>query len=223
MDWEKYILVRSHYMLYLEFIGLLIATLLIAFKINYFVYYLKHKEFGIKLNVLKTVVGWPIAIASGAVGLMMIYIYDLPGYYMQIYDLVLSLFVIAYIDAKEKTIPNILTIATLLSQLVTTLTLSKAYPNIWNIIISAIILFVLMFISKISNEQIGMGDVKLIAVINLIYGISFSIYSLLISLIIMLICVIPLLIAKKLKLKSEIPFAPFYSIGVSVYILLNLI
>ena len=82
---------------------------------------------------------------------------------------------------------------------------------------------IVSFVSKVSKEQIGMGDVKLIVVLNLIYGLSFTVYSMILSLIIMLLCVVPFMIIKKINLKSQIPFAPFFAVGVTVYMLLNLL
>ncbi len=210
-------------MVYLNLAGISIISLLLVFKINYLVRYVRREEIQNPVKVFKTYIGWPIGVLLGAIALLLYCIYGVAGYYIQITDLIITLIIIATIDAKWKLIPNYLTLSVLISQIVAAFTFAETYVNILNLIISIIILLVLMLISKLSKEQIGMGDVKLITVVNLIYGLSFTVYSLIISMLIMLCVTLPMLAMKKVKLKSQIPFAPFYSIGVIVYIILNLI
>ena len=209
-------------MIYINLLGVLIISILLVFKLNYLIRKIQGKD-GSFANVLKTIYGWPIAAIFGAISILLLYVYEVPGYYIQLADLILTLIIIAVYDAKWRIIPNCITVSFLISQLAAVFCLTQSYIDIWNTLISVAILLVLAFVSKISKEELGMGDVKLIAAINLIYGLSFTMYSLLLTLIIMLVFSVPLLIMKKLKMKSQLPFAPFHLIGVSMYIILNLI
>ena len=208
---------------WLNLIGIAVIAVLLAYKINYLIRYFKNKE---NINPLKTMqgfVGWWIGLALEAVSALFITVYKIPGYYFQLLDLMLSVIIISVIDARSKIIPNYLMVALLLSQIICAFTFAKTYLDIWNVVLSIIVLGVLMLASKISKEQIGMGDVKLITAVNLIYGLSFTMYSFMFALIIMLVCMIPLLILKRIKLKSQLPFAPFYTLGIIAYIILSLI
>lgn len=208
---------------YINLLSIFIVSLLMVFKLNYIIRHFSNKDNKNPLKVFTTAIGWPIGLILGALSALLMFVYGLPGYYIQAMDLLLTLLIIAVIDAGWKTIPNYITISLLLSQLLSAYTFAGTQIGIWNAIISIVILAVLMLASKLSKEQIGMGDVKLITVVNLIYGLSFTMYSMIFSLVAMLFFTIPLLIARKLKLKSQIPFAPFYALGVGVYVILNFI
>ncbi len=209
-------------MIYLCVFGIVVLSLIQTYRINYIVNTFRTEEVTLKL-LLKTSIGWPVGVLFTALAILLVYILKVPNYYIQVIDLLISIIIIAIIDAKSHRIPNYMTISLLISQIVAAFCISNAYFDIWNILISGVILGVLILVSKISKEQIGMGDVKLIVVINLIYGLSFTIYSLIISLLVMLLSIIPFMIMKKINLKSQIPFAPFLTIGVTVYTLLNLL
>ena len=172
-------------------------------------------------TLFKTLIGWPVGVLFAASSIVVVCIWKLPGYYVQLADMIYTLLIVAIIDGKTHEIPNRIMITLLISQLIVVICVSNTYPYIWNMLISIVILLLLMLVSKISKEQIGMGDVKLIVILNLIYGLSFTLYSMIISLFIMLLFIVPCMIRKKVNLQSQIPFAPFYTAGVIIYILLN--
>lgn len=206
----------------IDLVGFLVFSVLIACKINFFALKIQGNETPKNVLILKKIIGWPIGIGIGVLGILLVHLFGFPGYYVQIFDLILTLVFIAIIDLKWKVIPNYINVTFLIGQLLASLTFARTYINVWNVIVSFVVLLVLMFISKMSNEQIGMGDVKLITIVNLVYGLNFTMYSMIFSLLAMLLFCIPLLIMKKIKMKSQIPFAPFYTLGTAVYIIMNL-
>lgn len=141
--------------------------------------------------------------------------------YLQIADLMLSLVLAAIIDVKFHIIPNIMTVTMMITQLLFSFLLVKSGISYVNVIVAVVLALILLLISRISKEQIGLGDIKLLITICLIYGLSFAIYSMIFSLIIMLIFSVPLLVMKKMNLKTQMPFAPFYVLGTLLYVIIN--
>ena len=207
-------------MAYLIILGIVVSSLMQMYRLNYLLNLLRDRDLTIK-TLFKTLIGWPVGVLFAASSIVVVCIWKLPGYYVQLADMIYTLLIVAIIDGKTHEIPNRIMITLLISQLIVVICVSNTYPYIWNVLISIVILLLLMLVSKISKEQIGMGDVKLIVILNLIYGLSFTLYSMIISLFIMVLFIVPCMIRKKVNLKSQIPFAPFYTAGVIIYILLN--
>lgn len=207
-------------MAYLIILGIVVSSLMQMYRLNYLLNLLRDRDLTIK-TLFKTLIGWPVGVLFAASSIVVVCIWKLPGYYVQLADMIYTLLIVAIIDGKTHEIPNRIMITLLISQLIVVICVSNTYPYIWNMLISIVILLLLMLVSKISKEQIGMGDVKLIVILNLIYGLSFTLYSMIISLFIMLLFIVPCMIRKKVNLQSQIPFAPFYTAGVIIYILLN--
>ncbi|MBO4898409.1 MAG: prepilin peptidase [Clostridia bacterium] len=207
-------------MVYINILGIITVSLLMIFRINLAVRFLQGKDTKNILDIFKEIPGWPSGLLFGAMSAMLLYTWKLPGFYIQLADFLLTLVMAAVIDVKFKVIPNYLIVCFLAAQIVAAFTFAQTFLGLWNVLISAAVLGILIIISLLSKEQIGMGDVKLIASVNLIYGWSFTLYTLFFSFLAMLIFAIPLLILRKLKLKSQLPFAPFYLIGVILYLLL---
>lgn len=210
-------------MVYMQIAGLIVVSFILVYKVNDMIARIKEIDSRSVGALAKIFLGWPIAVTVGAVETMLFYACNVPGYFIQLLDLLLTLLIIVVIDIKLRIIPNGITVGLAVSQLVIVICLSQSRIDIWNILISGAVLLVLLLISKVSKGQVGMGDVKLITAVNLIYGLSFTAYSLILSLLVMIIFSIPLLISGKLKLKSQLPFAPFYFLGTVTYIIFNLI
>lgn len=130
-----------------------------------------------------------------------------------------GLAVIAYEDWKEKRIPNRWLVY--LAGIRMTLFVAEAilYPvmlvenlkfTLFGGFFSGLVLF---FAYVISRHEIGLGDVKLFAVIGLYLGFSVTYFVILLSLIIAAIYGGYHLITKRLKPKDEIAFGPFVAIG----------
>ena len=134
-------------------------------------------------------------------------------------SVMLWLFVVGYIDARERIIPNSLIGLALLFWLVlmlldifvggTNWLQLLAFSGIGGIVCGGI-LFVIALIAK---SALGMGDVKMFFVLGLLYGLTDAYGILMLSVISMGLVSIALLIAKKVTTKSTIPMAPFVVLG----------
>ncbi|MCT4611825.1 MAG: A24 family peptidase [Clostridia bacterium] len=141
---------------------------------------------------------------------------DLFEFIMYSIFLTASLF-ISYIDKEIKLIPNELVIITLICGVL--LSISRAIANnsfmpimymVINLLIGFMIIFLLIVISR---GGMGLGDAKYLAVIAVLLGYEKAILVLFISSFAGTFYAIYLLATKKGKLKSEIPFGPFLTMG----------
>lgn len=73
----------------------------------------------------------------------------------------------------------------------------------------------------ISQGSLGMGDLKLMAVVACFLGIEGTCYAMFMSVLVAFICSVTLLITKKKGRKDAIPFAPFILIGTIVSFILS--
>lgn len=130
-----------------------------------------------------------------------------------------ALFSIAWIDQKSKRIPNQLLKILLTVRVILLVFEWLAYPELGLAVLISIVsgaligggLFLLAhFISK---GGVGMGDVKLFMVIGLYMGSGSIMAAVFLSVMASALYSIVMLLLKKIKLKEEIPFAPFIFIG----------
>lgn len=135
--------------------------------------------------------------------------------------------VLARIDQQKTIVPNKLLIAMLAVRAVLLVIEIASYPEYWKeLLISSggglaagLILFLIAYV--LSRKSIGMGDVKLAAVLGWYLGISLIWWDLAVGLCCAgLYCVIQLL-RKKLTMKDSIPLVPFLAIGTIVVLLLG--
>lgn len=133
--------------------------------------------------------------------------------------LMAALFFISWIDQKNKRIPNKILGILLAVRGVLIAAEWLAYPAVgMAILISALsgallggIIFLLArFLSK---GGVGMGDVKLFIVIGTYLGSGSIMAAVFLSVMVSAAYSIVMLMLKKIKLKEEIPFAPFIFIG----------
>ena len=73
----------------------------------------------------------------------------------------------------------------------------------------------------IARGSLGMGDLKLMAVMALYLGIEGTCYAMFLSIFVAFICSVALLVTKKKGRKDAIPFAPFILIGTIISIILS--
>lgn len=133
--------------------------------------------------------------------------------------LLAATFVIAWIDRHERRIPNrILLIllgirAVLLVgewTLVPSMGLSLLISSLMGMLIGGGLFLLAYFISR---GGVGMGDVKLFAVIGTYMGTGSIMALVFMTALAAALYSIIMLILKKIKLKEEIPFAPFVLVG----------
>lgn len=74
----------------------------------------------------------------------------------------------------------------------------------------------LLVMSLITKGGMGMGDVKLIGGVGLIFGIASVIYSITYSMIICLFAAIIMLVTGRKKIKDKVPFCPFFFLGLII-------
>lgn len=202
----------------LNFCGIAVSGIMLGLKYGFALQLLQNKSTDF-LKIIKNWLNWFVAGIYMGGSVLIIAALSVPMYYLQIIDIILTIAMIAVIDVKRRVIPNRMLVYLVLSQLALVVCTEDATLSLVNIGISAVVFLLLVLLSKMSKEQIGMGDVKFLTCINLIFGLAFVVYSLLLSLLVMLLFIIPRLIMKKSNLKSELPFAPFYGIGLIIYVL----
>lgn len=134
--------------------------------------------------------------------------------------LLAGLLVIVWIDVNEKRIPNKILAALFLIRIFILVLESIAFWGYGlSILFSAAMgglagggMFLLVYL--LSRGGIGMGDVKLFAVLGLYMGIGSVFIVVFFTVISSAIYSVIMLIRRKIKLKEEIPYAPFVMLGV---------
>lgn len=126
------------------------------------------------------------------------------------------------IDFRLMIIPNKLTLAllvtTVLSYVIEFIINSNYITRIaLDALLGCAVCFVIFFVGKlISRKGMGMGDIKLAAVMGLALGLNSSLGCLLWAMIIASLTGIILLLTKKMKTKSKLAMAPFFFAGTVV-------
>ena len=123
------------------------------------------------------------------------------------------------IDAYEMRIPNKLLLAGCVAVFLVSTAECLINPSemlsetLFRILSSAVVFVVCVLIMLISRGGLGMGDVKLYAVIGLFSGMSGIFTSLFVSLFFSFFAALYLLITKKKQRKDAVPFGPFVLAG----------
>jgi prepilin signal peptidase PulO-like enzyme (type II secretory pathway) len=126
---------------------------------------------------------------------------------------------IAYVDRREKRIPNGCLLYLIAVRLILFGVECFSYPSLIreNIIFTvggAVVAGVVMFFAYVlSRHAIGMGDIKLLMVMGLYVGAQLT-YLLLLAALILAACYGGVkVLTKRLEVKDEIAFAPFIALG----------
>ena len=140
----------------------------------------------------------------------------------------LWLAMIAWIDWKEKIIPNKLVLAALLVWLVmfmievlfTSVKISQTL--VFSLMGGGVCAGVMLLISLAVKDALGMGDIKMVFALGLFMGLMNTFAIILLSMIIMSITAVVLLIMKKVNRKTALPMAPFIFFGLTLNLLLGM-
>ncbi|MCI9370889.1 MAG: prepilin peptidase [Lachnospiraceae bacterium] len=133
----------------------------------------------------------------------------------------------AIFDIQIRIIPNFIPLALLGAKIILVILQLIGKQITWsdmivNLFVAIICIIILLVISKITHDGIGMGDVKLLAAIGFVLGLELLWAVLLLSSLLCLLVAIILLISKTKTLKDSLPFAPFimfgYMISITLYI-----
>ena len=129
------------------------------------------------------------------------------------------LFLIAWIDQHKKKIPNRLLLFLLVGRIFLLLLEWLVFPGMGlSLLISSTLGMLLggglfLLAHFISRGGVGMGDVKLFGVIVCYTGVGGIMPLVFLTVMVSAVYSIVMLLLKKIKLKEEIPFAPFVLIG----------
>lgn len=142
--------------------------------------------------------------------------------------LICGLCIIAYIDKKEQIIPNFILVILLGVRSILLVVDILLYTDVWDVILlntlgGLVLGFIIFLIAYLlSRKGIGLGDVKLVAVMGFYLGASALYGAIVLSL---LSCVLYTgfqMLRKKLKLRDAVAFGPFLAIGTILGILIGI-
>ena len=134
----------------------------------------------------------------------------------------------ALIDAKKRIIPNHLIVFEAGWWLVTAvLQVVVLHSGIRNMLVFSGLGFVLcggafLVIALLLRSALGMGDVKMVAVLGLLYGVFDTYSTILLAMILMAVIALVLLAAKKVTRKSRMPMAPFMFAAFVINVILGM-
>lgn len=137
---------------------------------------------------------------------------------------------IAAIDYKVKKVPNVLVAALLLVWMLF-LGISAVMDSSFSMLGSRLLQalggfltggFILLVCMLLSRGGIGAGDVKLIAILGLFYGMIGILNILFYSCLFAAVISIVLLVAKKLRIKDSIPMTPFILMALCTYTIMSI-
>lgn len=143
--------------------------------------------------------------------------------------MILTVFMVflGFIDQQKTIIPNKLLLFMFVIRAVILAGEITVKPSYWlDILKSAgggmLLGFLIFLLARIfSRKSVGMGDVKLAAVLGWYLGGSLIWFDIVVSLSLAALYSIVQLILKKLNMKDSIPLAPFFSVGTILILLLG--
>ncbi len=207
----------------LQITAIVILALLLAYRINFLIYKVKDSLPKKSYKIFKQPIGIICSVIYAGILSILVFLLKLPGMYIMWIDLILFLLIASYIDFKCRIIPNSFTVSLLITQSLCIYSLAEGTIGFLNFLITLLLTLLMVVLSKLNIEQIGIGDIKLFIVVNMIYGLSYLMYTMIFAMVIIIFVSIPLLIMKKITLKSGFPFVPFYLFGNIIYIIFNIL
>ena len=174
-----------------------------------------------------------ITVASGLFGAVIGYFaYSHPANEIAMLKMVFAFLILTVVmvtDIEILVITNACSIVMIAARLVFgVVELIVGMPNaaqilLRNLLVAVATLVFLLIIYKITRGGIGFGDVKVLSSLAFLCGAGAVIYTFVISLFFSAITSIVLLIAKKKKIKDELPMGPFIWLAYGVAIIISLV
>jgi leader peptidase (prepilin peptidase)/N-methyltransferase len=152
-------------------------------------------------------------------GLLYILVFYRYGYTLHfvLYAVIVSLLiVISVIDLKTQTIPDELNIFGCIATIILGIYLFKG--NYLTHLLGFLFGFLLFFLIAVVTDAMGGGDIKLMGVLGLLFGLKGIVFVTVVSFVYGAIISIILIAAKKAGRKDFIPFGPFISLAALTYI-----
>jgi leader peptidase (prepilin peptidase)/N-methyltransferase len=162
-------------------------------------------------------ISWRYPLVELFCGLLYVFLYYHFGFTVKgvvFIFLTTALLIISFIDLAHKIVPDAITLPGILVGLFTSLTLTSTSVGLVNGILGLCLgggLFLL--IALVSPGGMGIGDVKLIAMIGAFLGWQEVLVTILSSAMIGALVGVSLILLKKKGRKDPIPFGPFLAIG----------
>ena len=129
------------------------------------------------------------------------------------------LIAISVIDIKTKKIPNFLILIFMLVWIViASLKLIDTSTSVYGFAVGGLLLYIT---ALATNDDIGGGDVKLVAVSGLYLGFPGIMYATLYGFGVVALISLVLIKLKKLNKKDYIPLGPFISLGIIIQLILK--
>lgn len=175
--------------------------------------------------------GWALLVGEAVVFIAGTYLMGLYGYHIlkivRYWGLMYALILLAVLDWKKKIVPNHVLLVLLGVRTVLMAAECICFPYaILEIILSSAagmgggwLMFFLA--ALLSRGGIGMGDVKLIAVMGYYLGFQVLMSDLILTLLLTVLAGVLALAFRKVSLHTELPFVPFAAMGTILTILLG--
>ena len=183
-----------------------------------------HKPAGKQLAFL---IAMLLGLCGIAVALVLIYERNTMVSNLKLITLLSILFAAAYVDAREKIIPNVLVLTGLALRVVFWIAELIVTPDTFLTIVkndlTGCLLVVVFFIIGVLMMKggLGMGDVKLMLVMCLFQGFYGVVSALFFSLFVVFVYAIIALIARKKSRKDSVAFGPAILLGTLVSVFLT--
>lgn len=155
------------------------------------------------------------ALAGAACGGLLGWRHGMNVYFLRYMVLLALLLPLALIDFREKILPNEINLA---GAVLAVLLQLLAPTETWQSILIGLAAGggSLLLLALVYPAGMGMGDVKLAAVLGLFFGWPFIIVSLFLAFLFAAVITLPLLLMKIVSRKDPIPFGPFIALGAIV-------
>jgi leader peptidase (prepilin peptidase) / N-methyltransferase len=158
-----------------------------------------------------------IELLNGMLYVLTFYYYGLSLIFVLYAIIISSLIVISVIDLKTQTIPDELNLFAFIITVILGAYLFKGYYL--NHFYGFLFGFVLFLLIAVLTNAMGGGDIKLMGVLGLLFGLQGILFVTVFSFVYGALISLLLILAKKASRKDYIPFGPFISIAALTYIL----